>query len=267
MDYLDELDAAAIQALTEMGASLATTPTANVAPQRRAPRRPKMQASYLLRLEHPLSTSQDVANNLMLPRVPKTEIGDGEDGATNFCHLDEAGVEALDIWTASNFSRKRWMKVKISMAHKGDSLHLLGRDATLPQNRPSCPDLLDGPYDTSGKKYPTQYFFYGTLACTTRLSRLLEIPASEVPVLMPAVLQDGRVRLWADKYRALVDSPGEQIQGFACLVRSEEEEDALRVYEGDSYEVVAARFVVDGIEVHARTFRFVGCKDELSPWL
>lgn len=270
MDYLDELNVAAIQALAEMGFSLATTTTANVAacatetPQRRVLCRPKIEASYLLRLEHPFPTSRDVANNLMLPRVPRIEIGDGEDGATYFCHLDEAGVEALDIWTASNFPTKRWVKVRLGMAHKGEALHLLGRDATLPQNRPARPDLLDRPYYISGKKFPTQYFVYGTLACTTRLSRLFEVAASEVPALKPAVLHDGRIRMWAKRYRALVDSPGEKVQGFACVIRSDEEEDALRRYEGDNYEVVAARFVVCGTEVRGRTFRFVGRENELS---
>lgn len=53
------------------------------------------------------------------------------------------------------------------------------------------------------------------------------------------------------------------MQGFGCLIRSNEKEFALRRYEGDSYEVVAARFMVGKKEVYGRTFRFAGYEDEL----
>jgi hypothetical protein len=36
------------------------------------------------------------------------------------------------------------------------------------------------------------------------------------------------------------------------------------VYEGDSYEVVAARIVLEGKDVVGRTFRFAGFEDELT---
>lgn len=270
MDYLDELDATAIQALAEMGVSLAITTTANVTTstaehsQHRVLRQTKIQASYLLRLEHPLPTSRDVANTLLLPRVPKTEIGVGESGTIPFCHLNQTGVDALDIWTASHYPKKKWTKVRLGIAHKENTLHMLGRDPTLPQNRPCGLFTPNKSNEVRGSSYPIEHFFYGTLASTTRLSRLFEIAASDVTALRPAKLQDGRTRLWSNKYRALVDSPGEQVEGFAYPVRSDEEENVLRRYEGDSYEVVAARFSVGGTDVYGRTFRFVGCEAELS---
>ncbi|KAJ8118110.1 hypothetical protein OPT61_g848 [Boeremia exigua] len=266
MEYLDDLEDAAIQALAEMDAVLASSPPTNLAAlaTKKPQRRLKLEPSYLLRLEDPLPTSRDVANNLNLPRVSKTEIGYSDNSVAKFCHLDENGARALHKWTELNFPQKRWTKVRLAIAHKGETLQLMGCDPTLPQNRPSSVESFGGSYDISGKKYPTEYFFYGTLASSTKLSQLLEIPIAEVPVLRLAVLQDGHVRVWSNRYLALVESPGEKVNGYAFYVGSKEEEDALRRYEGDNYEVVAARLVVGGTEVYGRTFRFVGCEDELS---
>jgi hypothetical protein len=77
-------------------------------------------------------------------------------------------------------------------------------------------------------------------------------------------LLDGRVRVCAGRYKALVDEPGAVVGGLAFSCESVDQEEALRVYEGDAYEVVAARLVVDGREVVGRTFRFAGCEEELS---
>lgn len=267
MEYLDDLDADAIQALAEMGVTFATntsnaTASVNTVSERLVMRRPRMPAVYLLRLEHPLSTPQDVATHLQLARMPKSEIGHRESGPTAFCRLDQDAVNTLDLWTASNFPKIRWTKIRINMAHKEDTMPLLGRNATFPQNRPSSLD--DCSNISCGREYPIEYFFYGTLANTARLSRLWEIAALEVPPLRPATLLDGRICSWVNKYHALVDSPGEQVEGFACLVASVEQENALRRYEGDNYEVVSARFIVGGTEVQGRTFRFAGYEDELS---
>jgi hypothetical protein len=54
------------------------------------------------------------------------------------------------------------------------------------------------------------------------------------------------------------------VNGFAYVCTSADQGDALRVYEGDTYEVVAARLIVDGKEMMARTFRFAGFEDELT---
>lgn len=108
------------------------------------------------------------------------------------------------------------------------------------------------------------YFFYGTLADPTRLSRLFDIPSAQLLRLDTAVLLDGRVRTWAGKYRAVVDCPGGRVEGYAFSVTSSEQEDALRVHEGDSYEVVTARLVVKGKEMVGRTFRCAGFEDALT---
>jgi hypothetical protein len=54
------------------------------------------------------------------------------------------------------------------------------------------------------------------------------------------------------------------VNGVACACTSVDQEDALRVYEGDAYEVVAARLIADGQEMVGRTFRFAGCEEELG---
>lgn len=274
MEYLDELDDSAIQALTELSGgidfhlhsmkptvTLDNTSSSSTCPVRR---RRRVQATYLLRLEHPLVTPWDVANVLGLSRVPELETGYGEDGEANFCRLSQSSIDTLDSWTANHYPRKMFIKIRLGIAHK-DSLELpiLGRDPTLPHHRPSMhyTPLKSRVYPEH--EYPVYYFFYGTLASPSRLSRLFGIPSSQLSRLEAASLLDGQIRTWAGRYRALVDSPGVQVEGFVYSVLSVDQEDALRVYEGDSYEVVIARIILKGTEIKGRTFRFSGFEDEL----
>lgn len=273
MEYLDELDDSAIQALVELGGNvkLHAPPTATPSLSHRVRRR-RIPVSYLLRLEPPLTTPRDVADALGLHRVPALETGFGEDGDVSFCRLDQAGVDKLEVWTAEAIPNKRFTKVRIGMAHKDSgALPFLGRDPTLPQNRPSA--ITSAPM-SQHQQYSLYYFFYGTLANTKRLSRLLHIPESNLPPLLSARVLDGRIRSWASKYMALVDSPGSEAEGWIYPVLSAEQEDILRVYEGDSYEVVDSRVRLEdeslvqnekrNLVSIARTFRFVGFEDELS---
>lgn len=108
------------------------------------------------------------------------------------------------------------------------------------------------------------FFFYGTLADPARLERLFGVPVSKLPRLQAAILLDGRIRTWGGKYRALVDGPGDMVNGFAYAITAADQEDALRVYEGYSYVVVAATMIVDGKEITGRSFRFAGFEDELA---
>jgi len=269
MDYL-ELDDAATQAFEELGGDVhlphipskpfgsrnfSTSPP----PKRR---RRRVEASYLFRLEHPLPTPRDVANAISLSRVPRLESGVGEDGETGFCRLSQSNMNALDAWVEKHCPDQRFTKIRIGLAHKDiGELPIMGRDPTLPQYRPSIPAQ---PTEQPLHEFSVLYFFYGTLADPERLERLFGVPASDLSPLQPAVLMDGRTRTWAGKYRALVDDPGAMVDGVAYACMSVEQEDALRVYEGDAYEVVTARLIVNGTEVVGRTFRFAGFDDELS---
>lgn len=120
-------------------------------------------------------------------------------------------------------------------------------------------------------EFPVWYFFYGTLANPSILSRVLERPEeANLPVLYPASVNGGVVRTWAGKYRALVDSPSGHkssiVMGYAYLVQSKEEEDHLRIYETDKYDVV--RCDIDFGCTHriekGLTFRSAGEEDELD---
>jgi hypothetical protein len=275
MDYLDELDNSAIQALTELGGGIdfhlpsitAMATINNTSPSSTRPvrRRRRVQATYLLRLEHPLLAPRDVANSLGLARVPQLETGSGEDGEARFCRLSQSSIDALDSWTAKQHPTKRFTKIRLGIAHKDPlELPIIGRDPTLPHHRPSAPTSHVEKSICPECEYPVYYFFYGTLASPSRLSRLFDIPPSELLRLEAASLLDGQIRTWAGKYRALVDSPGGEVEGCVYPVMSVDQEDVLRVYEGDSYEVTGARILLQGREIEGRTFRFSGFEDDLS---
>lgn len=262
MDYLDELDDAAMQALTELTGhtELSTTsaPTITALPSKKVQRQRLIQSTYLLRLEGPLSTPRDVANSLSLTRVPQLEVGIGEADSMHFCRLSQSNINDLEAWAANCHIKKKFTKIRLNIAHKDLELPMLGRDPTLPQHRDSAATPL-----TCNREFPVAYFFYGTLASPSRLAQLFDFSLDEVSELKPATVYDGKLRTWAGKYRALVDCPGESVQGHVYTIRSAEQEDALRVYEGESYEVVRAKMIVDGKYVEGRTFRFSGFLDEL----
>ncbi len=65
---------------------------------------------------------------------------------------------------------------------------------------------------------------------------------------------------WGMKYRALVDtrSYNDAVHGHAYQVRSQEHDEALRIYETEKYEVVRCKIAIkDGAVVSGLTFRFV----------
>jgi hypothetical protein len=263
MDYLDELDDTAIQALAELGvptegpqishpdvnASITNTPPMS--------RRRRAQPNYLLRLDHPLTTPRDVAHHLGLSRVSMLEFGETEDGTSYFCHLEQSAFDALDAWTAKYYPGTRWTKILLNRAHMNIPLPQLGRDGTLPHHRPFASV-------SSKESFPVDYFSYGTLASPDRLARLFGTEINKIAELKPVICLDGKIRVWADRYRALVDCPGARVEGHVYSVKSVEEEETLRAYEGDSYEVVNARVEIEGEVKGCRTFRFAGHEDELE---
>lgn len=225
-------------------------------------RRRRVEATYLLRLEQPLPTPRDVVNALGLSFVPQLELGTTEDSAASFCRLSQSCINALDSWATKHDLHRGFTKVRIGLAHKAlRDLPLLGHDPTLPHHRPHTSVSQDKRHVP---EYPVHYFFYGTLASSARLERLFHLPASKIPPLQPATLFDGRIQIWAGRYRALIDEPGATVSGHAYICGSSDQEDALRTYEGDSYEVVAARLMTNGEELMGRTFRFAGFDDELT---
>lgn len=112
-------------------------------------------------------------------------------------------------------------------------------------------------------QYPVWYFFYGTLANTEVLSRQLSLPEDKISLLAPAIISGGVIKTWASKYKALVDGSSScLVKGSAFQVMSREQEDALRSYETDNYEVVRCEISTGGSAVPGCTFRFVGKIDK-----
>jgi hypothetical protein len=147
------------------------------------------------------------------------------------------------------------------MARKGlsdMSAHpTLGICATLPQHRAT---RINEPFLPTQDQYPVWNFFYGSLSDRDVLARVLGLEGT--PVLKRASITGGVVRMWGEKYKALVDGPAEaRVDGWAYRVVEREHEEALRCYETERYEVVRcciamgfSREVIEGL-----TFRFVDC--------
>ncbi|EXJ67246.1 uncharacterized protein A1O5_09893 [Cladophialophora psammophila CBS 110553] len=109
---------------------------------------------------------------------------------------------------------------------------------------------------------PVWYFFYGTLGDPEVLKHHLNLDTEAS--LIPAHVEGGDVRLWAGKYKALVDSPGSaKVFESGFLVQSREE-DALRFYETDKYEAVRCRIFTDDGIFRGLTFRFDGVPEDLA---
>jgi len=227
----------------------------------------RARAVYLFKLEGPISTPSKIQIAANLPNVPESHQGTSDEGNSVFCKVDGRTKMAIESWLAAqkgpNF---RPLFVPVGQAHKElspQSIYpTLGKDATLPHFRPQDPHLLNTvpSFGRMQDQYPVWYFFYGTLARTSRLMRLLSLSESEIPILHTASVTGGIMRSWGGgKYNALVDgSEISRVEGSAYQVMSEEHEDALRKYETEAYEVVRCLIKMNGISILGCTFRYIG---------
>jgi len=228
---------------------------------------------------------------------------------TTFCLIDghpkakllQASYSPSNKSTIAGF-RPIFIKTA-QMARKELSPHslypTLGIDTTPPQFRPQPPSVLSQGNQpdfskSSQNECPVWYFFYGTLADSNVLARVLGLDgdgsASPAEIsYRKARLRSGtcvgnagwRLTTWGGKYKALVDfsSPsmasgeenGKSVEGSAYLVKTREEEDALRYYETDRYEAVRCGIeLLDGLRgdggeqeheperVNGLSFRIIG---------
>lgn len=218
----------------------------------------KTHCTYLMRLGGPLSTPSQIQTIAHLPTPPATIEGSDDDGtAATFVRLPHSTVTQPSAWLSTTGvpAYQRPTFIRLAEAEKKFShdspCPTLGIDTTLPQHRPNSSAAAFRPLQD---EFPVWYFFYGTLAEPERLVNLLGL--EERPVLLRAAVRGGAVRTWGGKYKALVDGT-ERIGGWAYEVASKEQEDALRAYETESYEVVRCRIEVEGgEEVMGCTFRF-----------
>ncbi len=221
----------------------------------------KSRKSYfILMLGGPLDTAGKVQQAAGLDELPTVLAGDAAGGEANFVRVDAVAKAAIQSWLERDRSSFQPTFVRISKAEKDlspDSLYpTLGLESTLPHHRATSRQASFSP---AQDEYPVWYFFYGTLADPERLTSLLSL--SEPPVLRPASVKGGIVKMWAGKYKALVDGLEDaETRGWAYLVRCREDEDALGFYETGNYEVVRCEVRMrDGGEVvRGLTYRFVG---------
>ena len=243
----------------------------------------RAKSSYLIGLEGILGTLQSIqeAADLALPPRIVHATSEARNAASetrniDFCVIDGNAKQSVETWLSQQKSTFRPTFVRVPKAKKDlDPISIyptLGLESTLPQHRYSSEPVIS--MDTilpqhrelsSGttcpvlqNEYPVWYFFYGTLADPASLTRALSLPEVETPLLVPASISGGQIKMWKGKYKALVDgASGDHVHGSAYKVTSREQEDDLRLYETDNYEVVRCRVRMAGQMVQGLTFRFV----------
>ncbi|KAK5655600.1 hypothetical protein OQA88_5531 [Cercophora sp. LCS_1] len=208
-------------------------------------------SKYLVKLEGQLSSPDTIRDMAGLDICPPEKKGHDDDGnPVTFCIIDSVTKDTLARQVEATF-------IRYSIAGKDlcswSVAPMLGVDTTMPQLR------VDKVVPISPKQfeYPVWYFFYGTLGDPEVLGRLFG-RVVEKGEYRQAKVVGGGLTTWGGKYKALVDKVGGVVEGVAFLVKSREEEEALRVYETDRYEVVRCGILVEGGVAMGLTFRFVG---------
>ena len=221
-------------------------------------------ATYLVLLQGVLDTPEKIQAAGKLPEPPHTVQASSETKIEEsvFCRIDGNTKQALESWLSQHKSTFKPAFIRLSKAEKdlsATSIHpTLGIESTLPQHRPSFLPKTFSPTPLQDE-YPVWYFFYGTLADSAILTRVLSLSEAEQPLLVPATISRGVVRKWRQKYNALVDGAGtDYVHGSAYKVSTKEREEALLLYETEMYEVVRCGIVMESGVVQGLTFRFVG---------
>ncbi|BAE66366.1 hypothetical protein BDV35DRAFT_404315 [Aspergillus flavus] len=259
MDLLTELENLALEAENENESNILETglvhshrPTTQLKAQRC-----DYTTTYLVKLEGPLNSPSIIQQIAGLLERPLLKRGEGELGDASFCLIK--GTTRLAILSA--FSNYAPTFIRVNMADKHLSNYSISPslgsdiDTTLPHNRAPSTNQIFLP---TQNQYPVWYFFYGTLTDPETLARKICLPV--LPVLQQATVKGGKMKMWGGKYKALIDGPSSSVvNGWAYEVNSEEEEEQLRYYETDQYEVVRCEIhIVDsGDIVKGLTFRFI----------
>lgn len=198
-----------------------------------------------------------------IPKAPPLTRGAGSEGVAPFCEIDAIAKERTLDWLAFHDCFFKPTVVRLAKAKKDLGLGpALGKDMILPQHRPTIEELTLRPVQD---EHPVCCFFYGTLADPDGLSTYLNL--TEEPLLLPAPTRGDRIKICSDKYRALVDDVDGSavVRGHTPHLMNQEQEDALRFYETDKYEVVRCLVGLDDQrKLTSLTFRFVGSDLELD---
>jgi len=233
-----------------------------------ATEKPKRLEKFILKLAGPLNSVEAIeAAGCLSEEDRKVSAVRGTDDlghpTDDFCVVSSSTKERILSWIDTTKSSFKPILVRYSQAEKAISstshCPTLGIDTSLPQHRLNLGEKPSPAQD----EYPVWYFLYGTLTDPVILTRLIGGNESETASqYRPAKIQRGRVTTWGGKYNALVGAPANSppVQGSAFLVKTPAQEDALRCYETDKYEVARCEIEMldDGTAVKGLTFRFVG---------
>ncbi|KAF4442550.1 hypothetical protein F53441_11711 [Fusarium austroafricanum] len=221
----------------------------------------KLRASiFLVKLEGPLNTVGAVTQARGLPSDGGEVVfaTDASGEASTFYEINGIDKMAIEGYLRASPYHSGFTStfIRCMQARKNlsaSSLYpTLGIDSTMPQHRVGSLDNVPRP---AQNECPVWYFFYGTLADPVVLSKMLGFQ----PHYREAKIRGGLLKSWG-QYKALVDDPdgGNEVMGKAFLVVSKEEEDSLRIYETDAYEVVRCLIEMEGGDmVNGLTFRFI----------
>ncbi|PVH94827.1 hypothetical protein DM02DRAFT_180227 [Periconia macrospinosa] len=219
-----------------------------------AGRHTKRKTEYIFKLTAPFETAGKIQQTAQLPSPPRLLV-DQDTGEECFAVVDGPTRSVLE----GLVTHTTWLTFAVlkKPAEKDLSSYsiapALGVDATLPHHRGSC-------HHPRQSEYPVPYFFYGTLADSEVLTRLLGL--QDEPVFRRAKVRGGKLGMWGGKYRALVDGEEkDEVDGWMYVVESEEQEDYLRHYEGGNYEVVRCDIIIGDEVSRGLTFRFCGDDD------
>ncbi|CAM1502586.1 Fc.00g073620.m01.CDS01 [Cosmosporella sp. VM-42] len=209
---------------------------------------------HLFKLEYPVDDISALRKALKIDaQMPLYNLNAvNETGqVSSFCEIDGTVKAKIQHLFSQKYANLHPTFVRDTRALKDlsptSAYPTLGQDTTLPQHRPANALVRDP------NMYPVWYFFYGTLAAKKTLQNILDVE----PHYIPAKLYGGKVDSWRGKYLALMDSyNGAVVEGHACLVEDAYQENALRVYETDQYEIVRCGIHIGGNTVDGLTFRF-----------
>ncbi|KAK4237760.1 hypothetical protein C8A03DRAFT_34233 [Achaetomium macrosporum] len=229
----------------------------------------KAASKYLLKMEGPLHSIEAIR---AITRFSDRDTGvselrlvagtDDSGLSASFCIVDAATKQNIQTWLSSAEPLFQPIFVRYSKADKALSstshFPTIGLDTTLPQHRLGSDSALPSP---AQDEYPVWYFFYGTLRDPAVLRRVLQLnDDAELLMYRPAKITGGVLTQWGGKYMALVDATEmSTVVVSAFLVLTSEQEDVLRCYETDKYEVVRCeiRMLDDNTVVKGLTWRFI----------
>lgn len=196
---------------------------------------------HLLRIREPLLSLDMVQSCLGTEEFEVLPGFDDDHEPVQFCYMTTQQKNVLQNRLTIPLTIIP-VKIAAKTLSKYSRYPTLGVDPTLPQHRARAHTER---FEPTQDEFPVRYFFYGTLADRAVLARILCISNEDSIQFEPAVVSGAVMSSWGNKYRGLIDGDqSAQVHGKAYMVKSREEEEALRIYETNNYEVVRCNMVL-----------------------